>query len=161
MLEKLLWPMVLQVLAVAVIIAEFVLPSMGLLTVAAVGLFGFSLYLVFSQISMMAGFTFVAIDVCLIPVLLIAGVRLLAASPVTLRTTLDSKDGAQVQPPEWAALIGVSGSAVTDLHPSGTALFNGRRYDVVTRGDFITKGSSITVISTEGNRIVVRQTDIF
>lgn len=159
-MRTLFWPFLLQILAVIVIIAEFILPSMGILTVTALGLFGFSLYIVFTKVSTMAGVTFVAVDICLIPVLLIVGVKLLAASPVTLRTTLDSKDGAQSQPPEWMLLVGTSGKAVTDLRPSGMALINGRRYDVVSRGDYIDKDCSITVISTDGNRIVVKQTDL-
>lgn len=158
MVGKLVWPFILQILGVVVIIAEFILPSMGILTVAALGLFGFSIYMVFTHVSVMAGFVFVAIDICLLPILVIIGIKGLAASPVTLRTTLDSNDGAQSQPPEWIQLIGTSGTAATDLHPAGTALLNGRRYDVVSRGDFITKESLITVIATEGNRIVVKKT---
>ena len=157
MVEKLILPIILQILAVVVVIAEFILPSMGLLTVMALGLFGFSLYLVFSQASSMTGFIFVIVDVCMVPVLIIVGVKMLAASPVTLRSSLKSDKGALSQPPEWADLIGVTGEAVTDLHPSGSARFNGKRYDVVSRGDYIQKGTSVSVLSVEGNRIVVKQ----
>ncbi|MBN1307719.1 MAG: hypothetical protein JXA18_07375 [Chitinispirillaceae bacterium] len=157
MAGKLLWPVVLQLLGIVVIIAEFILPSMGLLSVTAIGLFGYSLFLVFSKVSPMAGMTFVIVDVCLIPLLVIAGIKLLAASPVTLRASLDAKNGATTQPSEWASLVGASGSAATDLHPAGAALINGKRFDVVSRGDFIPKGSAVTVASVEGNRIVVEQ----
>lgn len=156
MLGKIFWPLLLQVIGVAAVIAEFILPSMGLLTVVALGLFGFSLYLVFSQVSPSAGFIFVAVDVCLIPILIIIGVKVLARSPVTLRTSLESKDGTRSQPPEWEKLVGVSGTAVTDLHPSGTALLAGKRFNVVSRGDYIPKESTVIVVSVEGNRIVVK-----
>ena len=157
MAGKLILPIIMQILGVIVIIAEFILPSMGILTVMALGLFGFSLYLVFTQASTMAGFVFVVVDVCLIPVLIIIGVKLLAASPVTLRSSLKSIAGAQSQPPEWADLIGKSGEAITDLRPSGSARFNGKRFDVVSRGEYISKGSTVAVLSVEGNRIVVKQ----
>ena len=157
MVGKLVLPIVLQVLGVVVVIAEFVLPSMGLLTVIALGLFGFSLYLVFTQVSQMTGFMFVIVDVCMIPVLIIVGVKMLAASPVTLRAKLESDKGALSQPPEWADLIGVTGEAVTDLHPSGSARFNGKKYDVISRGNYIQKGTTVSVLSVEGNRIVVKQ----
>ena len=156
MTGKLLLPIVLQLLGVVVIIAEFILPSMGLLTVTALGLFGYSLYTVFAKVSPMAGFTFVVIDICLIPVLVIVGTKLLAASPVTLRSSLDAKDGTRSQPPEWEALIGVTGTAVTDLHPAGSATLNRKRYDVVSQGSFIDKGTALVVVSVEGNRIVVK-----
>jgi membrane-bound ClpP family serine protease len=156
MAGKLILPIIMQILGIIVIIAEFILPSMGILTVMALGLFGFSLYLVFTQATTMAGFVFVVVDACLIPVLIIVGVKLLAASPVTLRSSLKSIAGAQSQPPEWADLIGKSGEATTDLRPSGSARFNGKRYDVVSRGEYISKGSTVTVLSVEGNRIVVK-----
>lgn len=156
MFGKIIFPIVLQLLGVAVVIAEFILPSMGILTVIALGLFGYSLFLVFSQISVSAGYVFAVIDICLFPVLVIIGIKILAVSPVTLRSTLSSENGGQVQPREWNDLLGLSGNVITDLRPSGTVLLNGKRYDVVSRGEFIEKDSSVTVIATDGNRIVVK-----
>ena len=151
-------PVLLQLLGVAVIIAEFILPSMGLLTVAALGLFGYSLSAVFTRVSTMAGITLAIIDLCLIPVLVVVGMKLLAASPVTLRSSLASDAGSRSQPPEWTALVGASGAAATDLHPAGSAIINRKRYDVVSQGSFIPKGASLKVVSVEGNRIVVKKT---
>jgi len=53
-------------------------------------------------------------------------------------------------------LVGAEGEAVTQLRPSGIARLNERRYDVVTRGEMIEKGTPIKVIEVSGNRIVVR-----
>ena len=53
-------------------------------------------------------------------------------------------------------LIGVSGSAITDLRPSGTALFGDERIDVVSESEWITEGTPVRVISAEGYRHVVR-----
>lgn len=57
--------------------------------------------------------------------------------------------------PDFQHLIGVEGVAFTDLRPSGTALINGNRIDVVTEGDFIKNGSRIVVKSVEGSKVVV------
>jgi len=54
------------------------------------------------------------------------------------------------------ALVGRSGTAVTDLRPAGIAEFGGKRLDVVAQGDFIEKGSTIVIAEVHGNRIVVR-----
>jgi membrane-bound serine protease (ClpP class) len=54
-------------------------------------------------------------------------------------------------------LIGMKGKALTDLRPSGTAVINGERLDVVSEGTFIGKDSAVTVIKAEGSRIVVRE----
>jgi membrane-bound serine protease (ClpP class) len=51
---------------------------------------------------------------------------------------------------------GAKGVAESILRPAGKAIFNeNERYDVVTEGDFIDKGSAIIVLSVQGNRIVV------
>jgi len=42
------------------------------------------------------------------------------------------------------------------LRPSGTAVINGKRIDVVTEGPFVERGSPIKVVEVEGARVVVR-----
>jgi len=53
-------------------------------------------------------------------------------------------------------LVGKSGSALTDLRPSGTAVVEGERVDVVTEGEFVKAGQPVTVMRSEGYRLVVR-----
>jgi membrane-bound serine protease (ClpP class) len=54
---------------------------------------------------------------------------------------------------------GRTGTAITLLRPSGKALIDDRRYDVVTRGEYLEKGTPIRVVSAKGARIVVAQAD--
>jgi membrane-bound serine protease (ClpP class) len=53
-------------------------------------------------------------------------------------------------------LVGRTGVALTDLRPSGTAVFDDERLDVVTEGEFVGSGSSVTVLRSDGYRHVVR-----
>jgi membrane-bound ClpP family serine protease len=55
-------------------------------------------------------------------------------------------------------LLEQTGIAQTNLRPSGTALINGQRVDVVTEGALIEKGAPIKVVAVEGLRVVVRAT---
>lgn len=55
-----------------------------------------------------------------------------------------------------AELKGMEGTAFTSLRPSGTALIQGKRYDVVTEGGWIEAGQKLKVVETEGSRIIVR-----
>lgn len=57
--------------------------------------------------------------------------------------------------PDLSHLIGVEGTAFTDLRPSGTAMLNGQRIDVVSEGNFINRDSSIYVKAIEGSKVVV------
>ncbi|NLG17230.1 MAG: serine protease [Fibrobacter sp.] len=157
MMKELIWPLVLQLLAVVVIIIEFILPTAGLLGVAALGLIGYSLYIVFTDVSMAAGITLVLIDVLTLPVLIIIGIKMLAASPVTLKDSIDKNSGGVSEPLEWASLKGKDGTALTDLRPAGTVLIEGKRYDVVSRGEYIEKGTTIEVAMVDSNRVVVRK----
>ncbi|RHW41015.1 nodulation efficiency protein NfeD [Neobacillus notoginsengisoli] len=54
-------------------------------------------------------------------------------------------------------LLGKEGVAMTVLRPSGTALFNNERIDVVTEGAFIKADARVMVIEVEGPRVVVRE----
>jgi membrane-bound serine protease (ClpP class) len=152
-----LWPIVLQLLGVAVVIAEIILPSGGLLSLLAAVLFGYSLYLVFQGLSAAAGFVFVAIDIVMIPVLIVVGLRLLARSPATLSTELSSREGFSSQPPELTHYLAKEGRAVTDLRPSGLAVIEGRRLDVVSRGEYIEKDAGLVVTAVTANQIVVKK----
>jgi membrane-bound serine protease (ClpP class) len=150
---------ILQLVGVVVIIAEIILPSGGILSIVALSVFGYSLYIAFSEISKTVGFAFVAADLVLIPVLVIVGLKLLARSPVTLRKTLSRKEGVSSQSSELGSYIDMQGTAVTDLRPAGKAVINGKRVDVVTRGEYLEKDSAIIVTAVTGNQIIVRKKD--
>ena len=54
-------------------------------------------------------------------------------------------------------LVSKTGVALTNLHPSGAALVDGKRTDVVTNGDFILKGEKVIITNVLGRRIVVEK----
>ncbi|MCG6956387.1 MAG: hypothetical protein LJF04_10410 [Gemmatimonadetes bacterium] len=55
--------------------------------------------------------------------------------------------------------LGRTGAAITDLRPSGTALFEEERLDVVAESGWIPAGTPIRIVSAEGYRRVVRPLD--
>lgn len=61
--------------------------------------------------------------------------------------------GLNVERPE---LLDQPGVAHTQLRPSGTAVINGHKVDVVTEGTLIEKGTPVKVVAVEGARVVVR-----
>lgn len=152
-------PIILQLVGIVVIVAEIILPSGGILSILALGVFGYSLFIAFSQISTQVGFIFVAADLIIVPVLLIVGLKLLARSPVTLRKTLSREEGVTSQAPGLESYSGMRGVAVTDLRPAGIAVIDQKRVDVVTRGEYIEKDSPIVVSAVTGNQLIVRKTD--
>ena len=59
---------------------------------------------------------------------------------------------AQVASP-W---IGSQGVTLTPLRPAGTGLFQGRRLDIMSEGEYVSANTPVTIVQVEGNRIVVR-----
>ncbi len=53
-------------------------------------------------------------------------------------------------------LLNKCGEAVTGLRPSGIALIEGKRVDVVTNGEFIDAGTPLIVTDIQGRRIIVK-----
>lgn len=82
--------------------------------------------------------------------------RLPFGKRLILETNLQAEDGYESSPAEDHRWLGKQGLAVSDLHPSGIARFDGERVDVVSDGTFIDAGQSIEVVRIDGNRVVVR-----
>jgi membrane-bound serine protease (ClpP class) len=66
------------------------------------------------------------------------------------------QDAVGVPVAEPGTLLRRTGIADTALRPTGKALIDGRRIDVVSDGDFIQQGAAIEVIEVAGTRVVVR-----
>lgn len=56
-----------------------------------------------------------------------------------------------------AALVGAEGESLTVLRPAGKARIDGKLMDVVSDGPYIAEGAKISVVTVQGNRVVVRQ----
>ncbi len=56
-----------------------------------------------------------------------------------------------------AKLEGCEGISESELRPSGIALINDERYDVVTDGEFLEPKTRIRVLRVDGNRIMVEK----
>ena len=52
-------------------------------------------------------------------------------------------------------LLGKEGVAHSKLRPVGTAIIEGKRLDVMTRGEMIERRAAIRVIDVEGNKVTV------
>jgi membrane-bound serine protease (ClpP class) len=57
----------------------------------------------------------------------------------------------------WENLKGEIAIADTDLHPSGWINIKDRRIFVLTEGGFVEKGKEVTILSVDGNRVLVRE----
>ncbi len=58
---------------------------------------------------------------------------------------------------EQIVRLGDVGKTATPLRPAGKAMINGRRVDVITRGQMMDEACSVEVIEVSGNHVVVRK----
>jgi membrane-bound serine protease (ClpP class) len=75
---------------------------------------------------------------------------------VVLKTRQENKHGYS-STPDLSNYIGKKGTTVSMLRPSGTALIEGKRVDVVADGEFVATGESIIVFKVVGNKIIVKR----
>jgi membrane-bound serine protease (ClpP class) len=150
-------PVALQLLGLVVIVVEIFVPSFGLLAALAAGLLLYSLYLVFTTISVNMGLVFVGVDIFVIPVVLVLGFNALGASSWSLHKRLSRDEGVASQSPDLASWVGREGVAVTNLRPSGTVMIGDIRLDAVTDGDYVSSGTPVKVTLVSGNRMVVEK----
>ncbi len=148
-------PVLLQVIGIMVIIAEIFIPSLGVLAVIALALLSYSLYIVFTSISTTAGVIFTGLDIIIVPLIVVLGIKILAKSPLALKRELSKHNGVVSQKEKLETYINMKGTAVTDLRPAGMAQINSQRVDVVTDGEYIEADTPVIVTGVAGNRIVV------
>ena len=80
----------------------------------------------------------------------------LSKSPVVLNTAIDAASTELTQK-EAAELVGKTGRTLTSLRPSGIAMIDGRRMDVVSDAEFIDKDTEVVVTEVDGVKITVKR----
>ncbi len=96
-------------------------------------------------------------------VLAIAVGRHLPKSRAFHRLVLDSStsrdEGFQAAAEDTSPLVGEEGVATSDLHPSGSGRFGDRYLDIISRGEYVKRGTPIRIAEAHGNRLVVEPVD--
>ena len=86
--------------------------------------------------------------------------KLLPKSAAFHRLCLDAtehRDDGYTSAKTSSELLGAKGTTVTPLRPSGIGEFGDKRLDIIARGSFIDKSTSIVVAEVHGSRIIVEK----
>jgi len=163
----LIWALLLFVVGLLIVAIEVIVPSGGLLGVAAficlLGSVGCAY-----QLSGWSAAVLACVEVVCVPVVIALTFKVLPRTSfgkqLILSPPSESSDSSAGRAAGGAAkptvspfddLLGKEGRAVAPLRPSGTAEFGGRRVSVITNGELIEPGSRVRVVLVEGNRVVV------
>src|SRR6266513_2535359 len=167
----------LFVLGVVLVLIEILFFAHGTIVFGVIGVFLMLTSLLWAMIDRYPGETFfptgrmLAIPLLNLFVAIVAAVIVIAILARFLpRTSLYRRFALMTANPPGPSLVGaprefatalaltpgMQGTAITILRPSGKARFAGHVVDVVTEGEFITPQTPITVIQTDGMRVVVK-----
>lgn len=81
-----------------------------------------------------------------------------AIRPLVLAQSTDKANGFSSSH-DHSDLLGKKGTAEMNLRPAGRALIDGQRINVISRGEFIDRGTPIRIIEARGSHIVVEKID--
>lgn len=77
-----------------------------------------------------------------------------------LPATVGTGTGLEDTPAQSGPRDGMTGTATTDLRPSGKAEIDGELHDVIAESEFILKGQTVRVVKEDGLGIVVKGIDV-
>ncbi len=149
---------------ILVFIEIFILPSFG-----PVGILGGVMMIAgliiagyregFQTAIIYAGITFgISLPLCAIGFWLMPRTKI--GGSLILKTTEHKDEGFKSGSEDLEKLLGMKGIVITPLRPAGTIKIGNDKFDVITQGEFITKGSEVEIIKVEGSKIVVRKIQV-
>lgn len=143
-------------LGLALIVAEVLFPSFGVLSVLATVAIVAAVALAFRE-SNQVGVRFLVATVVLVPAMILLGLKVFPQSPIGKRMVASglSFESQASTDRRDLDLVGTEGVVEADCRPAGMARLRGRRVDVVTRGEWIEAGERVKVVEVGGNRVVV------
>jgi len=139
------------------VVLEVLFPSGGLLGVGALLCLGLGAWSAWRHQGT-SGAAMYGLGVALLaPLTAYAGLRLLPYTPMAKTAILSGPPRTAAPPAQVASpeLVGRRGRTETPLRPVGIARIDGRRLDVVTRGQHLDAGEPVIVIAIEGLRVIV------
>lgn len=135
--------------------AEIFVPGAVLGTLGGISLF--AAVIVAFEVSNTCGF-YTLFGVLILTVLtVVAWIKIFPRSGIGQKMTLNEDGKTFKSSKSRQALLGMTGTAASQLRPAGFALIDGKRMDVVSEGGIIEQDQPVKVVKVEGNRIVVRK----
>lgn len=157
------WAMCLCfVLGVGMLVLEAFMPGFGLPGISGILLEAAAIVLCWIHLGPGAAIGMILIAVALLAIAVSMSLRSaakgrLSRSHLVLNDTESQADGYSTND-DMSSFVGLTGEAVTALRPTGMAAFDSVKLNVVSDGEFIEKGTRVTIVSAEGSRILVRPT---
>ncbi len=147
------------VLGFILLLIELFTPTFGVVGISGILLIIAGCYLAITLHSLAAGIILSLASLIIIITAIKLFPKTKIAKSLRLNLSQDKESGYHSADESLKEFLGKEGVAVTTLRPSGTALIDGKKVDVITEGIFISEGTAVKVILVEGSRVVVKAVD--
>lgn len=146
---------------IGLLIVEMFMPGFGIPGFSGLALLVASVYFTWTRHGAQAGLLVAVVELVIAGAAIAVSLRSaskgrLSKSPLILKGGQTQKDGF-IASENLGAYVGKTGQTLTVLRPAGIADFDGTRLNVVSAGEFIQKGASVTVREVEGARVLVEE----
>ena len=154
---------ILFVVGLLLLLAEiFFIPGFGLAGISGIAAILASIFLTFGNIIQAAYSILIALIVSVIGFFLL--IKYVPSTRTWRKFVLSTEQkkelGYIVGTRDLKRLTGEKGVSITPLRPSGIVEVNGKKINVLTRGEYVDSNTKIKIISVEGNKIVVEAVDV-
>ena len=134
-----------------------IIPGFGVAGILGVASIVASCWLAFTQISTTAGIVVIIVNILLVIATTVLMLRSKTWKRLSLKTNIDSK--VDTAPAEKGIEVGSKGIATTRLAPGGRVQIGDNTIEAFTRDTIIEPSTQIEVISIDGHKIYVKQTN--
>jgi len=154
---------ILFAIGLLLLLAEiFFIPGFGLAGIGGIAAILASIFLTFGNIIQATYSILIALSISVIGFFLL--IKYIPSTRTWRKFVLSTEQkkelGYIVGTKDLKRLTGNKGIAITTLRPSGIAEVNGKKLNVLTRGEYVDANTKIKIISVEGNKIVVEEIDV-
>ena len=137
---------------------EMALPGFGLPGIS--GIIALIAGIVLTADSVSAGIVMAIIVIVILGIMLAVMMTILGSKklrpPIVLKENVKGEQGF-LNSSDLEYLVGKDGLASTDLRPAGKASFDGVVFDVLSEGNFISKGRKIRISRVKDNKLIVTE----
>ena len=158
LLANVSWLSVILFLAgICLIVAEMFDPGVGFFGIT--GIICFIACIIVTAGSVMQGVILTAFTLVILAILFFVFLALMSKGRLPGRLVLRESTSAELGfsgTDDMRHLMGRTGVVVSICRPVGNVDFDGMKLEVVSRGEYIEKGTQVEIIEIEGNRIVVK-----
>ncbi|GEK35216.1 NfeD family protein [Kurthia sibirica] len=152
------WTIILFVIGVSFVFLELLVPGMVVGFIGLIAIVGSILYsgadFIWTAYAIVVAI--LAAIIGMVVLVKIFGKKMSVLSRMVLSDATDTESG-YVSNVNRTELLEKEATTVTALRPSGVAMLEGERLDVVSEGSFIDADKVVVIIKVEGSRIVVRE----